>query len=251
MSMRLDKYLSDYTGLTRSQAKKAVRECRVAVNGIVSKKGEDRVEVSDAVFLDGKQIYAEKYQYIMLNKPAGLISATMDDNDETVVEYIRKQEPAGQEKPDGGEVFLAKDLFPVGRLDKDTEGLLILTNDGKLAHQLLSPRKHVDKTYFVRLDTPLGETDCIRIKEGLDIGEKRNTRPAELEILSETEAYLTITEGKFHQVKRMFASLGKKVVYLKRIRMGSLKLDETLKPGDWRFLTEEEIGALRAHTGRD
>lgn len=241
MSMRLDKYLSDHTELTRSQAKKAVREGRVVVNDTVSEKGEDRVELSDTVLLDGKRIQAEKYQYIMLNKPAGLVSATTDHANKTVVEYIKEKAPMGQGGMDSGEIFLAKDLFPVGRLDKDTEGLLILTNDGGLAHRLLSPRRHVDKTYFVRLDTRLDETDGIRMREGLDIGEKKMTRPAELEILSEKEAFLTITEGKFHQVKRMFAALGKTVLYLKRVKMGGLKLDEALGVGEWRFLTEEEI----------
>lgn len=245
MSMRLDKYLSDYTELTRSQAKKAIRQGRVTVNGIVPEKGEDRVELSDAVLFDGKQIRAEKYQYIMLNKPAGLVSATTDDINKTVVEYIKEKPPVGQGGTDFEEISLAKDLFPVGRLDKDTEGLLILTNDGDMAHRLLSPKRHVDKTYFVRLDTRIDEMDRIRMQEGLDIGEKKDTRPAELEILSEREAYLTITEGKFHQVKRMFAKLGKKVVYLKRVRMGELELDETLMVGDWRFLTEEEIRVLR------
>lgn len=245
MSMRLDKYLSDYTELTRSQAKKAIRQGRVTVNGAVPEKVEERVELSDAVLFDGKQIRAEKYQYIMLNKPAGLVSATTDNINETVVECIKGKTPVGQVATDFEEISLVKDLFPVGRLDKDTEGLLILTNDGDMAHRLLSPKRHVDKTYFVRLDTRIDETDRIRMQEGLDIGEKKDTRPAELEILSEREAYLTITEGKFHQVKRMFAKLGKKVVYLKRVRMGELELDETLMVGDWRFLTEEEIRVLR------
>lgn len=248
MSMRLDKYLSDYTELTRSQAKKAIRQGRVTVNGTVPEKGEERVELSDSVLFDGKQIRAEKYQYIMLNKPAGLVSATTDDINKTVVEYIKEKAPVGRVATDFEEISLAKDLFPVGRLDKDTEGLLILTNDGDMAHRLLSPKRHVDKTYFVRLDTRIDETDHIRMQEGLDIGEKKDTRPAELEILSEREVYLTITEGKFHQVKRMFAKLGKKVLYLKRVRMGELELDETLMVGDWRFLTEEEIRVLRQTT---
>ncbi len=248
MSMRLDKYLSDYTELTRSQAKKVIRQGRVTVNGTVSEKGENRVEVSDTVLFDEKPVRVQKYQYIMLNKPAGLVSATTDDVNETVVEYIKGKTPVGQDASELEEMFLAKDLFPVGRLDKDTEGLLILTNDGAVAHRLLSPRRHVDKTYFVRVDTRIDESDRIRMREGLDIGEKKETRPAELEIVSETEAYLTITEGKFHQVKRMFAKLGKKVLYLKRVRMGKLELDEKLMVGDWRFLTEEEIRALHETT---
>lgn len=248
MSMRLDKYLSDYTELTRSQAKKVIRQGRVTVNGTVSEKGENRVEGSDTVLFDEKLVRVQKYQYIMLNKPAGLVSATTDDENETVVEYIKGKTPVGQDVSEFEEMFLAKDLFPVGRLDKDTEGLLILTNDGAVAHRLLSPRRHVDKTYFVRVDTRIDESDRIRMREGLDIGEKKETRPAELEIVSETEAYLTITEGKFHQVKRMFAKLGKKVLYLKRVRMGKLELDEKLMVGDWRFLTEEEIRALHETT---
>lgn len=243
-SIRLDKYLSDYTELTRSQAKKAIRQGRVAVNDTVSQKGEERVTLSDTVFFDGRRIQAERYQYIMLNKPSGLISATTDATNETVVDYIKQKAPTGHRMTDAKGIFLAKDLFPVGRLDKDTEGLLILTNDGELAHRLLSPGRHVQKTYYARLDARLDETDCIRMREGLDIGEKKLTQPAELTILSENEAVLTITEGKFHQVKRMFATLGKKVIYLKRMGMGNLKLDESLGAGEWRFLTEEEIRVL-------
>ena len=230
MNLRLDKYLADFTELTRSQAKKEIQEGRVQVNGETAKTGNDKVAFSDSVLWDGREIRGQQYQYIMLNKPAGIISSTMDDRDETVVEYIRKRSPVGSSSvPEhGGEsVFLAKDLFPMGRLDKDTEGLLILTNDGELAHRLLSPRHHVEKMW-----------------EGLDIGEKRLTSPAVLEILAPREGLLTITEGKFHQVKRMFAKLGKTVTYLKRVKMGTLVLDESLAVGEWRFLTEEEIRNL-------
>lgn len=247
MNLRLDKYLADFTELTRSQAKKVIQEGRVQVNGETAKTGNDKVAFSDCILWDGREIRGQQYQYIMLNKPAGIISSTEDDRDETVVEYIRKHSPADMASDPGQRhetVFLAKDLFPMGRLDKDTEGLLILTNDGELAHRLLSPKYHVAKKYFVRLDKCLDTTDVDKMREGLDIGEKKLTSPAVLEILAPREGLLTITEGKFHQVKRMFAKLGKTVTYLKRVEMGTLVLDESLAVGEWRFLTEKEIRDL-------
>lgn len=238
MKMRLDKYLSDFTELTRSQAKKAIREGRVSVNEEISSRGDCKIAAEDRVKLDGQVIKAQRYQYIMLNKPAGLVSATCDDRHETVVEYIKGA-------ADGRTSFFAKNLFPMGRLDKDTEGLLIITNDGEMAHRLLSPKNHVAKKYFVRLDKEIDKTDVEKMSDGIDIGEKHRTKPAKLEILSPEECYLTITEGKFHQIKRMFAELGKKVIYLKRIEMGGLGLDDCLEPGEWRFLTAEEIKRLK------
>jgi len=172
----------------------------------------------------------------MLNKPAGCVSATEDLRHETVLDLI--DEPG------------KKDLFPVGRLDIDTEGLLLITNDGELAHRLLAPKKHVAKTYFARIRGCVDETDAAKMKEGLDIGEKRPTLPAELVILKAgdiSEIMLTITEGKFHQVKRMFEAVGKKVTYLKRVEMGSLVLPDELAPGEYRPLTEEELQELRRH----
>ena len=237
MNLRLDKYLADFTELTRSQAKREIREGRVQVNGETAKAGNDKVAFSDSILWDGREIRGQQYQYIMLNKPAGIVSSTADDRDETVVEYIRKRSPAGISsisEHNGESVFLAKDLFPMGRLDKDTEGLLVLTNDGELAHRLLSPRYHEVKKYFVQLDKDLDTTDVEKMREGLAV----------LEILAPREALLTITEGKFHQVKRMFAKLGKAVTYLKRVEMGTLVLDESLAVGEWRFLTEEEIRNL-------
>ena len=169
----------------------------------------------------------------MLHKPAGVVSAVTDDRDRTVIDLIDARK--------------RKDLFPVGRLDKDTEGLLLITNDGKLANQLLNPRKHVDKTYYARVRGAVtaAEQECFR--EGLDIGDDTLTKPAELEILSsgpESEILLTITEGRFHQVKRMFQAVGMEVLYLKRLSMGPLRLDESLPAGAWRPLTVEEIRAL-------
>lgn len=236
--MRLDKYLSAYTELTRSQARKAIRDGRVCVNGEVFYQGEQKIASGDKVEMDGQRIQEQRYQYIMLNKPAGLVSATCDERHETTVEYVKGA-------ADGRTSFFAKDLFPMGRLDRDTEGLLIITNDGEMAHRLLSPKNHVTKKYYVCLDTEIDETDVERIENGIDIGEKHMTKPAKLEILSPKRCYLTITEGKFHQVKRMFAELGKKVIYLKRVEMGGLSLDEHLKAGEWRFLTEEEIRRLK------
>ena len=230
MSVRLDKYLSDFTELTRSQAKKEIRAGRVWVNENIAARGEERVSSSDVVIWNGNEVSGEKYRYIMLNKPAGIVSATRDNRDETVVEYVSRT----LDIPSG-------DLFPMGRLDKDTEGLLILTNDGGLAHRLLTPKNHIRKKYFVRLDTDIDETDVEQMRQGLDIGEKHLTKPAEMEILTDRECYLTITEGKFHQIKRMFGKLGKTVIYLKRVSMGALCLDETLQAGECRFLTKQEI----------
>ena len=174
----------------------------------------------------------------MLNKPAGVVSATEDKNDSTVLDLIDEKQ--------------RKDLFPVGRLDKDTEGLLLITNDGELAHQLLSPKKHVDKVYFARIDGKVTEEDVRRFAEGLEIGEEKPTLPAHLEILKReeiSEIRLTIREGKFHQVKRMLAARGAPVLYLKRLSMGPLTLDAELPIGGWRELTAEETASLRCTAG--
>lgn len=239
--IRLDKYLSDYTELTRSQAKKAIRDGRVRLDGETTGKAETKVSSDAVVFLDGREIKGEIYQYIMLHKPVGIVSATSDREETTVVEYARAS---------AGERFLVKDLFPVGRLDKDTEGLLLLTNDGEMAHRLLSPAHHVPKKYYVVLDEALGGEDAWKIETGLDIGEKNRTKPARLEQISPKEYFLTITEGKYHQVKRMFAAVGGHVVYLKRVEMAGLALDETLAKGEWRFLTEEEVSCLKKNGKR-
>ena len=179
---------------------------------------------------------APEFVYYLLHKPAGCVSATTDNRDRTVMEYV----PSGR-----------KGLFPVGRLDKDTEGLLLITDDGALAHELLSPKKHVEKTYYARISGIVTEEDIQAMKKGVDIGEEKPTLPARLEILSVNEAektseiHLTICEGKFHQVKRMMEAVGKKVTYLRRISMGSLTLEETLLPGTYRELTAEEVELLK------
>lgn len=229
--MRLDKFLTQAAELSRSEAKQKIKKGCVTVNEEVTKKPEVKVSLEDTVCLDGKKICYEVYRYIMLYKPAGVVSATEDAQCRTVLDLIK----------DG-----KKGLFPVGRLDKDTEGLLLLTNDGVLAHNLLSPKKHVDKTYFAILDGPVGEKEQKLFLQGLDIGEEKMTLPAKLDLTEkENEVYITVQEGRFHQVKRMAQAVGRNVTYLKRISMGSLVLDSSLKKGEYRTLTEKEILALK------
>lgn len=235
--IRLDKYLADMGAGTRQEVKKYIRQGRITVEGEVVKKPEMKVdESSQEVALDGAPISYAACEYYMLNKPAGVVSATSDARDRTVLDLIGDKRRKG--------------LFPVGRLDKDTEGLLLITNDGALAHRLLSPKKHVDKCYYASVSGAVTKEDVLRFKEGIDIGnagEKEITMPAELEILISgevSEVRLTIQEGKFHQVKRMFHALGKEVIFLRRERMGSLALDMSLKPGEYRSLTEEELKGL-------
>lgn len=231
--IRLDKFLADRTEFSRSQIKQKLKKNAVTINGEVVSSAEYKVNPdSDEVCFEGNVLSGSKYFYYMLNKPAGVVSATEDKYEKTVVSLL----PAN----------LRKDIFPVGRLDKDTEGLLLLTNDGALAHDLLSPKKHVDKTYFATLDHAADVEDVLRFKEGLDIGEDKLTLPAELELLDGNDCLVTIREGKFHQIKRMFKACGNEVVYLKRLSMGSLKLDNGLGLGEFRPLTEEEIEKLRS-----
>ena len=232
--IRLDKYLADMGVGTRTEVKKLIRQGRVAIDENTVKSPEMKIDINkNQVFVDGKLLTYEEFEYYMLNKPAGYVSATTDLKDKTVLDLIHSKK--------------RKDLFPVGRLDKDTEGLLIITNDGELAHRLLSPRKHVDKVYYARVEGVVSEEDIEAFKNGVDIGENEITKPAVLEILKSeeiSEIYLTIQEGKFHQVKRMFEAVGKKVVYLKRLSMGTLKLDDNLKLGEYRLLTKEELERL-------
>lgn len=235
--IRLDKYLADMGIGTRQEVKKYIRQGRIAVDGETVKKPELKVdEGGQRVTFDGEEVGYVAYEYYMLHKPSGVVSATEDARDKTVLDLIDSKK--------------RKDLFPVGRLDKDTEGLLLITNDGELAHRLLSPKKHVDKCYYAKVAGKVGTEDVETFAEGVNIGtnEKEEwTRPAKLEILKSgdiSEIRLTIQEGKFHQVKRMFQAVGKEVVYLKRECMGTLALDETLKCGQYRPLTEEEIQNL-------
>lgn len=235
--IRLDKYLADMGCGTRQEVKKLIRSGQVSVDGAVVKKPETKVEQTvQEVCLNGEKIGYESFEYYMLNKPAGVISATEDRSCQTVVDLIKEKK--------------RKDLFPVGRLDKDTEGLLLITNDGALAHRLLSPKKHVDKCYFARVSGKVTEDDVRSFENGVNIGSLEQpeiTMPAKLEIITSDEISqirLTIQEGKFHQVKRMFQAVGKEVIYLKRLRMGTLVLDENLSVGEYRPLTKEELEKL-------
>lgn len=235
--IRLDKYLADMGCGTRQEVKKFIRSGQVSVDGIVVKKPETKVEQTvQEVFLNGEKVGYESFEYYMLNKPAGVISATEDQSCQTVVDLIKDKK--------------RKDLFPVGRLDKDTEGLLLITNDGTLAHRLLSPKKHVDKCYFARICGKVTEEDVRSFEKGINIGSQEQpeiTMPGKLEIITSddiSKIRLTIQEGKFHQVKRMFQAVGKEVIYLKRLRMGTLILDENLGIGEYRPLTKEELEKL-------
>jgi len=234
--MRLDKYLSDMGAGTRSELKKEIRKSGAVVDGTIVKDPGFSVSESSAVVFRGSEVAYEEYVYYMLNKPAGIISASEDGREETVVDLI--SEPK------------RRDLFPVGRLDRDTEGLLLITNDGALSHRLLSPKHHVDKVYYVKVSGILTENDAELFRDGLVLTDGLECLPAELEILSVSdddyvsEAEITIREGKFHQVKRMFASIGSEVIYLKRLSMGPISLDPDLAPGEYRRLTTEELTAL-------
>ena len=248
-AVRLDKFLADSGAGTRTDVKKLIQKGMVQVNGETAKKPELKVDPErDVVEFGGERLGARaEFVYYLLHKPAGYVSATEDIREKTVLELVPK---------DG-----RRNLFPVGRLDKDTEGLLLITDDGQLAHQLLSPKKHVDKTYYAVTDGRMTEEDVKRFAEGLDIGEKNPTMPAKLEILSArkveevelgqypsgwcSEIQLTIKEGKFHQVKRMTEAAGKKVVYLKRISMGILTLPDDLEKGECRPLTAGEEKRLK------
>ncbi len=230
MEWRLDKFLTQIPVGTRSQVKEMIKKGRVCVNGIHASKPESKVDPeNDCITLDGKVLSYSQYAYYMLNKPAGVITATMDKKKETVVDLLEDKR---------------KDLFPVGRLDIDTEGLLLITNDGDLCHRLLSPKHHVDKCYLAKTDRPIPKDAVTKFEVGMDLGDF-TSMPAKLELLSECEAKVTVQEGKFHQVKRMFEAVGVTVVYLKRLSMGSLKLDESLLPGESRALTQEELQCLK------
>lgn len=230
--IRLDKFLSQMNIGTRSEVKNAIRKGKVTINGEVCKNADAKIdENSDVICFEGREITFEKYVYYMLNKPAGVVSATKDNLDTTVLELL-------SDVPN-------RDIFPVGRLDKDTEGLLLLTNDGELAHNLLSPKKHISKTYLVHTKDDITSEQIKKLEAGVDIGEDALTMLAEAKITGEKELLLTIYEGKFHQVKRMLKAVDNEVVYLERKKMGQLSLDESLKRGEYRKLTMEEIDLLK------
>ncbi len=281
--IRLDKYLSNMTGESRSIIKSEIKKGNVIVNGSTVLKAENKIdEIKDEVIYKGESVAYSKYAYYMFNKPAGCVSATTDNTCKTVIDYLKNEQVSG--------------LFPVGRLDKDTEGLLIITNDGELAHKLLSPKKHVAKKYYARIKGNLPTNVEKRFEDGLDIGDEKKTLPARIEVLQnakttestdkltgktdnmtgntdnmtgntdnitdvvisdrsdalhdegpalfDSEVYVMITEGRYHQVKRMFKAVGCEVTYLERKSMGGLELDDTLRRGEYRKLTAEEINTL-------
>lgn len=250
--LRLDKYLADVGVGTRSEVKKLLKQGLVTINGQIVRDSSIKVnQETDKVTFKGQELLYQEFRYYMLNKPAGCVSATKDGLSPTVIEFL-KNEPT-------------RDLFPVGRLDKDTEGLLLITNDGMLAHNLLSPKKHVDKTYIAYVNKPLDDEQLGLFKTGLDIGDETPTLPAEIYEASEQDItknlekasiskdyisysavyYVILKEGRYHQIKRMFEHFNSTVVYLKRLSMGNLKLDSQLLPGSYRPLTLEEISSLK------
>lgn len=233
--LRLDKYLSDMGIGTRSEVKAIIRSKRISLNQRVCIKPETKVDIDEDVILyNGERLIYREYRYYMLNKPAGVVTATRDNLSFTVMELIYEKQ--------------RKDLFPVGRLDKDTEGLLLITNDGELAHKLLSPGKHVDKEYYAKIRGVVSDGDKEAFHKGVPIDKDYITLPAKLDIIQSgdiSEIRLTIREGKFHQVKRMFEAVGKEVIYLKRLAFGGLMLDPELKPGQYRPLNRNEINALK------
>ena len=230
--MRVDKLLSNVGVASRAELKKYCKQGLISVNGkVINNPGVQVDSESDDIRFNGEKIVYREFVYIMLNKPDGYISATFDKYDPIVLDLIDQS-------------YLVFEPFPVGRLDKDTEGLLVLTNDGQLAHRVLSPKKHVPKTYYAKIQGKVTEEDILAFEKGVILDDGYETMPSQLKILKSddmSEIELTIHEGKFHQVKRMFESVGKKVVYLKRLSMGKLKLDESLGLGVYRELTEEEV----------
>ena len=228
--IRLDKFISSQTSCTRSEATSMIKSGRISINNQVTRDGSLKIDTdNDCISIDGQNISFEEHVYFLLNKPAGVVSATEDNLHKTVCDLIDCD----------------REIFPVGRLDIDTEGLLLLTDDGELAHTLLSPKKHVDKTYYAKLDKDIDSSiydELVqKFEAGFDYGEEKPSLPSVLEIISPNEIRLTLHEGKFHQVKRMFSVNGYEVTYLKRISMGKLFLDETLAPGEYKKIFKEDI----------
>ena len=230
---RLDKVLASTGRWSRREAKELIREGRVLVDGQPAGSGEQKVDpAGTALLVDGRAVAVSRFTYVMLHKPAGVLSATEDPRQETVLDLLPPE-------------LRRRGLFPVGRLDKDSEGLLLLTNDGPLAHRLLSPKRHVDKIYHIRTDRPLTPADAAAFAAGVVLGDGTACLPAKLELLGDgSEALVTLHEGKFHQIKRMIACRGATVCRLKRLAMGTLVLDDRLAAGEFRPLTGEEVSKI-------
>lgn len=236
--MRLDKLIADTQAGTRSEAKEHIKRGNVTINGAVIKKPEYKVnEFEDKICFMGNEICFQQFFYYMLHKPSGVVTATKDDRERTVMDLMG--------------AAAGKNLFPVGRLDKDTEGLLLVTNDGALSHRLLSPKKHVEKTYYVECAGTITAEGILKLEQGVDIGDDKLTLPARVEHVKRSDAAyaleLSVTEGRFHQVKRMMHAVGGEVTYLKRIAFGGLALDPSLAVGEWRSLRQEETEYLKQH----
>lgn len=237
MNIRLDKYLADMSVGTRTKVKQYVKAGRIKVNDKMVKDSAVKIDTEkDRVLFDDAPVIYIDYEYYMLNKPAGVLTAVTDFKEKTVLDLI---------------ISSRKDLFPVGRLDRDTVGLLLITNNGELSHNMLSPRKHVDKKYYVELNDTLTEEMCRQITEGVWIEKDTISRPAILEVLDNVpgriRVNLTIHEGRFHQVKKMFEAVGRRVIFLKRVEFGPLKLDENLKYGEYRKLNDKEMTLLKEY----
>lgn len=236
---RLDKIISNLGYGSRKEVKTYAKKGLIKVDGVVVKDNGKLIDPEKSVItINGEELFYRKYIYLMMNKPDGVISATQDNRDQTVVDLLEVDHQAFEP-------------FPVGRLDKDTVGLLFLTNDGELNHRLIAPKWHVDKVYYAKIDKEVTEKDIEAFKNGITLDDGYECREATLEIISTneegSEIHVTIQEGKFHQVKRMFEAVGKHVTYLKRVRFGSIPLDEELEEGEYRELTDEELAVLRSY----
>ena len=234
---RIDKILSNLGHGTRKEVKALLKKGKIEIDGIMVSDNTMKIDPDKAVIkVSGEEINYRKYIYLIMNKPSGVVSATVDNHDETVIDLIDKE-------------YHAFKPFPIGRLDKDTVGLLLITNDGELNHKLIAPKNHVDKVYYAEINKCIDAKDIATFKKGVVLDDGYKCMPAILEVLNAnengSEVMVTIQEGKFHQVKRMFESVDKKVVFLRRISFGPLKLDENLSEGQYRELSEEELNLLK------
>ncbi len=234
--MRLDKFLCQCLGISRKEAKDMIRKKQITVNGQQASRPEIKVfPGKDQVYCQEEALSYEEHHYLMLHKPQGVVSATKDASDKTVIDLIHENYKSG--------------LFPVGRLDKDTEGLMLLTDDGELAHRLMAPKRHVPKSYYAEVAGRMGEAEVEAFSGHLDIGGGETAKPGILKILETSDerskVIITISEGKFHQVKRMVSAVGSRVLYLKRVSIGPLELDEGLALGEYRELTKDEIDQIK------
>ena len=230
--MRLDKYIASCTGMTRKDVKKALKKSPAFVAGEKVSAPETQVDIKTKVVFMGEHLHYSEFTYILMNKAAGYVCTNRAGRNPTVFSLL-------------GDDVKAKDLFTVGRLDKDTTGLLLITNDGDFSHRMIHAKKHVDKTYYRTVDKPIPREAVEKFKAGVDIGDDEPTKPATLEILTETSANLTISEGRFHQVKRMMEAVGCTVVTLKRLSIGPFTLDESLAEGEYRFFNDEEMSFVK------